>query len=53
MNFGEYLRVKRIERNLTLRSFSSLIKKVPSTVSGIENGDKVAPSDAVFVRCCI
>ncbi len=52
MNFGEYLRGKRIERKLTLRNFASLINKAPSTVSGIENGDKVAPSDEVLKSIC-
>ncbi|WP_317854477.1 helix-turn-helix domain-containing protein [Chakrabartyella piscis] len=52
MNFGVYLREKRIERNLTLRKFATLIDKTPSTISGIENGDKTAPSDEVLKSIC-
>ncbi|WP_409968476.1 helix-turn-helix transcriptional regulator [Bengtsoniella intestinalis] len=53
MTFGEYLREKRIGRNLTLRNFATLINKAPSTISGIENGDKTAPSDEVLKSICL
>lgn len=53
MAFGEYLREKRISRNLTLRNFATLINKAPSTISGIENGDKTAPSDEVLKSICL
>lgn len=53
MNFGEFLRAKRIERRLTLRKFAALIGKAPSTISGIENGDKTAPSDEVLKSICM
>ncbi len=48
MTFGEYIRKKRTEKKLGLRSFASLIGKSATYVSAIENGDKVAPSDEVL-----
>ena len=52
MTFGEYLRKLRIDRNITLRKFAEMIGKSATLISGIENGDKVAPSDEVL-RCII
>ena len=48
MTFGEYLRKLRIDRKLTLRKFATLIGKSATLISGLENGDKVAPSDEVL-----
>ncbi len=43
--FGKYLRKLRLERNLSLRKFSSLIEMDPGNLSRIESGVFPPPSE--------
>ena len=45
MEFGEFLRQKRKQRNLSLRRMSELVNLGFSYLSDIENGKKPAPND--------
>lgn len=48
LTFGEYVRQKRLERHLTLRSFAKLTGLSGTFVSGMENSEKKAPSAEVL-----
>lgn len=43
MNFGEYIKLKRIEKGISLRQFASKIGISPSYMSDIEKGRRYAP----------
>lgn len=45
MEFGELLKQKRKQRDLSLRRMSELVNLGPSYLSDIENGKKPAPND--------
>ena len=48
MSFGEYVRQKRLERKITLRTFAKQVGISATFISGMENNEKSAPSDEVL-----
>lgn len=48
ITFGEYVRQKRLDRKITLRSFAKQVGISATFISGMENNDKSAPSDEVL-----
>ena len=43
--FGAFLKVKRLEHEITLRGFAGLMKLSPMYISDLERNRKAAPSD--------
>ncbi len=48
--FGEFIKQKRIESNISLRAFSDLIDISPEYLSKIENNLRAAPSKNVIEK---
>ncbi|MEG0693420.1 MAG: helix-turn-helix transcriptional regulator [Oscillospiraceae bacterium] len=48
ITFGEYVRQKRLDRKITLRSFAKQVGISATFISGMENNEKSAPSDEVL-----
>ncbi len=48
--FGEFISEKRLEKCISLRTFSNLIDISPEYLSKIENGLRAAPRDEVLNR---
>jgi len=48
VTFGEYVRQKRLERKITLRTFAKQVGISATFISGMENNEKSAPSDEVL-----
>ena len=44
MKFGEYLRQKRLEKNLKAKTFAELLNISPAYLSSLENGSRQPPS---------
>ncbi len=52
MQFGEYVKKKRIEKGITLRSFSELVGIAPSYMSDIEKAKRNAPTQEYLDKIC-
>ncbi|MGN0612803.1 MAG: helix-turn-helix domain-containing protein [Porcipelethomonas sp.] len=50
MTFGEFLKQKRLEKEITLRGFAKLIDISPVYLCDLEKGRKAAPSMEVMQR---
>ena len=48
--FGEFIKKKRIEKNISLRAFSNLIDISSEYLSKIENGLRAAPNKKVIEK---
>jgi transcriptional regulator with XRE-family HTH domain len=48
ITFGEYVRQKRLERKITLRTFAKQVGISATFISGMENNEKSAPSGEVL-----
>ncbi len=48
--FGEFIREKRSEKQLTLRGFAKLVDISPVYASNIEKGDRTAPSYEILMN---
>ena len=48
VTFGAYVRQKRLERKITLRTFAKQVGISATFISGMENNEKSAPSDEVL-----
>lgn len=48
--FGAYIHEQRIDKGLSLRSFSSMIDISPEYLSKIENGLRTAPKDNILEK---
>ena len=48
MTFGEYLKLKRTEKNITLRKFAELVEIAPSYMSDIEKSKRNAPTQEIL-----
>ena len=44
MKFGEYLRQKRLEKNMKAKTFAELLEISPAYLSSLENGSRQPPS---------
>lgn len=44
MKFGEYLRQKRLEKNMKAKTFAELLDISPAYLSSLENGSRQPPS---------
>lgn len=50
MTFGEYLKQKRLDKEITLRGFSKLVDISPVYLCDLEKGRKAAPSMEVMQK---
>ena len=50
MTFGEYLKQKRLDKEITLRGFAKLVDISPVYLSDLEKGRKAAPSKEVMQK---
>lgn len=50
MTFGEYLKQKRLDKEITLRGFAKLVDKSPVYLCDLEKGRKAAPSMEVMQK---
>ena len=50
MTFGEYLKQKRLDKEITLRGFAKLVDISPVYLSDLEKGRKAAPSMEVMQK---
>lgn len=50
MTFGEYLKQKRLDKEITLRSFAKLVDISPVYLCDLEKGRKAAPSMEVMQK---
>lgn len=50
MTFGEYLKQKRLDREITLRGFAKLVDISPVYLCDLEKGRKAAPSMEVMQK---
>ncbi len=48
ITFGEYVRQKRLERKITLRTFAKQVGISATFISGMESNEKSAPSGEVL-----
>ena len=48
MVFGEYIKQKRQERNITLRAFADMVGIAPSYMSDIEKSKRNAPTQEIL-----
>ena len=48
MTFGEYLKLKRTEKGITLRKFSQMVGIAPSYMSDIEKSKRNAPGEDIL-----
>lgn len=54
MEFGEFIKTKRQELGITLRSFADELNIAPSYASDIEKGKRNAPTQDILENmCCI
>ena len=53
MKFGEYLKQKRIEKNLKAKTFAQLLNISPSYLSSLENGSRQPPSYELLEKMAI
>lgn len=50
ITFGEFISEKRLEKYISLRSFSNMIDISPEYLSKLENGLRAAPRDEILNR---
>ena len=50
MTFGEYLKQKRLDKEITLRGFAKLVDITPVYLCDLEKGRKAAPSMEVMQK---
>lgn len=50
MTFGEYLKQKRLDKEITLRGFAKLVDISPAYLCDLEKGRKAAPSMEVMQK---
>ena len=48
MVFGEYIKQKRQEKNITLRAFADMVGIAPSYMSDIEKSKRNAPTQEIL-----
>lgn len=50
MNFGKFIKNKRLEKEITLRRFAIMLDLSPVHMSNLENGRRPAPKEDVLER---
>ena len=50
MKFGEYLKEKRLEKNMKAKTAAEILKISPAYLSSLENGSRSAPSYELLER---
>lgn len=50
MNLGEYIKNKRLEKNISLNDFSNLINYSVSGIENIESGKQKYPKSVILYR---
>ena len=50
MKFGEYLRQKRLKKNMKAKTFAELLEISPAYLSSLENGSRQPPSNELLEK---
>ena len=53
MKFGEYIKQKRSEKNITLRAFADMLGIAPSYMSDIEKSKRNAPTQDILDKMTV